>query len=336
MTLRAATWLAGALAVAATLIVPTALTGTAWLPALSRFPFNGTLAIGAVILGSWLAKGIKFRLLTAALGQSTGLATCVAVSLGCDLGFAATPGGVGGYPATIFLFDRVGVAPVCAAAIAAADQALDLVFFLVAVPLASLWLAAHGVSVWIRVSVSASLLLLAAVTLCALVLWRITRLRPGVLISVLARLPLLLRRRVLLARWWIELRAHLRTLRTASPLVLCTSLMMTVIQWVLRFAALGVALAWLGHPAPPIAVFLFQAVALHAGQWTGVPGGVGGADLILAKTLGGWSPVASLATALLIWRLATFHLTLLGGGVAFAALSARRSSTRTLLADAGT
>jgi len=75
---------------------------------------------------------------------------------------------------------------------------------------------------------------------------------------------------------------------------------------------------------PFAAVVLIQALALHAGQWTGVPGGIGGADVIVAEALKPWAPVEVTAGILVVWRLATFHLSLCVGALAFAVLAGRR------------
>jgi hypothetical protein len=75
---------------------------------------------------------------------------------------------------------------------------------------------------------------------------------------------------------------------------------------------------------------LIQSLALHAGQWTGVPGGAGGADVIIAESLHPWVPATAMGASLLMWRIATYYVTLLVGGLAFALLTgpaARREVT---------
>ncbi len=60
---------------------------------------------------------------------------------------------------------------------------------------------------------------------------------------------------------------------------------------------------------------------------------MGATDGILVGTLHDWVPIAPLATALIVWRLATFHLTLAAGGTVFALLVARKKKLQANAAD---
>jgi len=76
---------------------------------------------------------------------------------------------------------------------------------------------------------------------------------------------------------------------------------------------------------------LLQGVVLHVAQWTGMPAGGGGADLGLAATLAPFVPTAAIASALLLWRIATLYLSLIAGVVSIGALRWRTKSA--LIAD---
>jgi len=76
---------------------------------------------------------------------------------------------------------------------------------------------------------------------------------------------------------------------------------------------------------------LLQALVLHAAMWTGVPAGGGGAELGLTAALTSWVPASSIATALLLWRVATLYICLIAGAIAIAWLSRHRGH----LANAG-
>jgi uncharacterized protein (TIRG00374 family) len=283
------------------------------------------VAMLCTVIAGWLAKALKFRMLAARLGRIPSLRESLAVAVGCDFAFVASPGGVAGYPATVLLFARTGVDAPRALAVAAADQLLDLAFFGIAMPLALVWLLVHGLP---AVSVAAICAVAALASGAVLVLVAGFD-RGGRMLSRLVRRLsksgwAKLRRLAALDRHWQQFRSQLRSLfatpaKTAA-LIACA----TAAQWSARYATLGIALAWTGHRVPGSAVFLAQAVALHAGQWTGVPGGVGATDAILVESLRPWLPFASIATALVVWRLATFHLTLLVGGAASAWLLLRK------------
>jgi len=70
-------------------------------------------------------------------------------------------------------------------------------------------------------------------------------------------------------------------------------------------------------------IFLLQVFVLQAASWTGVPAGAGSAELGLSATLITWVPGPTLATALLLWRMATLHVGLIAGAIAIAVLARR-------------
>mgnify|MGYP001548248608 FL=1 len=311
-------WLLGATAVLGGAIVPLALGGRDALAAASHVsPTAGAELIG-LALASAIARAIKLRLLALRLGQRVGVARALITSLASDAAFQATPAGAGGYPATVFLLRRGGVPMPAGVAMCAADQALDTLFFVLALPLACAFDLGDAVPeswhafAWVPA---------AAVALAALLIvgaWRSHR-----------RWWPRLRRAVLRVRWLRQRRTRLRAfrnhflddiarLRRGSPLVTLALACAVAAQWTARYAALWLALAALGHPLHFGLVFVAQSVALHAAQWTGVPGGVGGGDVALAGALSPWAPLAVLGPALLLWRLTTFHAVLLAGAVAFA------------------
>lgn len=308
---------------AGSLAVPAFVAGGAVAAALSAFRVGAAAAIGVALMLSWLAKAAKYLLLARRLRQPIGFGDCLLVSLGCDFAFIATPGGLGGYPATIYLGRRASMAPACSAAIAGADQVLDLLFFAAAVPLAALSMLAGHVDAMPGVDVRPVLLITVVAVLSTVLLRRTARKR---LIAV-ARWPLPAKCREWLAAQWRQVGARLEDLRRGSPQFIAGLFAATALQWIARYAVLALAASAAGWPVPFAAVLLIQALALHAGQWTGVPGGIGGADLIVAEALKPWAPVEATAGILVIWRLATFHLSLCIGALAFAVLAARRRRT---------
>jgi uncharacterized membrane protein YbhN (UPF0104 family) len=102
---------------------------------------------------------------------------------------------------------------------------------------------------------------------------------------------------------------------------------LTALQWLTRYGVLWLVLALLGYRVSFALILLLQSLVLHAALWTGVPAGGGGAELGLSATLAAWVPATSIATALLLWRMATLYVCLVAGAVAIAAL-ARRTNTQ--------
>jgi len=319
MTRRATTSALCVAAISGAVAVPLLFGGTDVFASLASFPAWAAAAIAALVISSWFAKGLKFCLLSRRIGRPAGLVACTAVALGSDFAFVATPAGVGGYAATAYLCDRIGMTTGAAAALTAADQVLDLLFFALTVPLAVLWLLAQGIRA--DIDFAGVAIVLATAALGAMVL-RASGWAPWKAAArMVVRLPWLRRRRDVLRRLCNDTLAHLRDLRSAPRPYLLLIMAVTSAQWLTRYAVLGVALAGFGHRAPAAAVLLLQSVALHAGQLTGVPGGIGGADLIIAQSLCAWVPQTAIGGALLVWRAATFYLTLLAGGLVFACLA---------------
>jgi uncharacterized protein (TIRG00374 family) len=113
----------------------------------------------------------------------------------------------------------------------------------------------------------------------------------------------------------------------------CAVIVLTSLQWSLRYGVLWAALIALGHSVPWSVVLLAQALVMHAAQWTGVPAGAGTAELGLAAALAPWLSSAALAPALLVWRVATLHLALIAGAMALVFLARRAPNTLDVVGD---
>jgi uncharacterized protein (TIRG00374 family) len=315
---RRALWLLALLAIGAGLFVPILLGGHAALASAEAIPIGGMLGLLALALASATARAIKIRILALRLGHRVGFVRALIAAFASDAAFQATPAGAGGYPATVLLLRRGGLPVSAGLALSAADQALDTLFFAAALPLACAFDLGDTVpAAWHALAFvpTAALLLISAGLLAA---WRMRRRWWPVLRSVLLRLRWLRQRRERLRGFFATFAADLARLRRGSPMLTAALVLVVGAQWIARYGALWFALVVLGHALPFGLVFVAQSVALHAAQWTGVPGGIGGGDVALAAALSPWAPLAVLAPALLLWRLTTFHAVLLFGAIAFA------------------
>jgi uncharacterized protein (TIRG00374 family) len=311
-------WLLGGAAIVAGAIVPLALGGRDALAAAREIPLSGVAGLAGLFLASALARAIKLRLLAMRLGQRLGVARSLIASLASDAAFQATPAGAGGYPATVLLLRRGGVPMPAGLAMCAGDQALDTLFFVLALPLACAFDLGDAVPAsWHEYAwIPAAAVALAALAIVGL--WRSHARWWPPLRRQLLRVRFVRRRRTLLRTFRTHLIADLGRLCNGSPLVTLALACTVAAQWLARYGALWLALAALGHPLHFGLVFAAQSVALHIAQWTGVPGGVGSGDVALAGALSPWAPLAVLGPALLLWRLTTFHAVLLIGAIAFA------------------
>jgi uncharacterized protein (TIRG00374 family) len=309
-------------AVAATLVVPIVLGGRDALLAALHFSVQGYFGIFALIVASWAGRTLKLQLLLRRLGAPASLLRSLGISLATDFAFITTPGGVGGYAASVYYLRRAGASASGAAAITAADQGMDVLFFVAALPLAALGL------IWSDVPRSLSTVALATsalIALAALVAW----LARGRLASWLgsisfgSRWPRLARAQHAVAEFLKRMHADVRLVFAAGPLFLFYIFALTVLQQLTRYSILWLALLLLGYPVSFPLIFLLQVFVLQAASWTGVPSGAGSAELGLSATLISWVPGPALATALVLWRMATLHVGLIAGAIAIAVLARR-------------
>jgi uncharacterized membrane protein YbhN (UPF0104 family) len=321
---RAGRWLI-IVAVAATVIVPILLGGRDALSATLHFPMQGYAAILALIVASWCCRTVKLLLLLRRFAVQSSFLRMFSVSLATDFAFMTTPGGVAGYAASVYYLRRAGASPSGAAAITAADQGMDVMFFVVALPIAGISLIASDA---IRSGAPHTLSTIAFVTSALIVLAALAamlgRHRLGAwfaAISFSRRWPFLRRAHLAAGVFFSGLRADARLVRAGGGMFLFNVFALTALQQVTRYGVLWLALLWLGHPVGFLLSFLLQVFVLQAAIWTGVPSGAGGAELGLSATLMAWVPGASLATALLLWRIATLYVGLIAGAIAIAVLA---------------
>ncbi|HEY0231922.1 MAG TPA: lysylphosphatidylglycerol synthase transmembrane domain-containing protein [Dokdonella sp.] len=308
-------------ALAATLLVPIYFGGEAALRATLHLSAFGYAALFALIFASWVARTLKLRLLLRRMGAEVGFVQMFEISLATDFGFLATPAGLGGYAASVYYTRRAGASMSAAAAMTAADQALDLVFFALALPVAGF--AYFGSALPPRL-VGAALTTAAALTALALGAWLIQRqASPGAWRQLESRWPRLWRS---VDAFRAQAGAQTRLLIGGGPMFLGSAFVLTIIQWLTRYGILWLVLVLLGCPVSFWLLLALQALVLHVAQWSGVPAGGGGAELGLTASLAAWVPATTLATALLLWRMITLYLALAVGAIAIARLARRGGS----------
>jgi len=316
---RTGAWLL-LLALVAAAAVPLALGGGEGFIAALRLPARAHVAIIALVFASFALRTVKQNLLMRRLQLRAAAWHVLAMSQATELAFLATPGGIGGYAAGIFYLRRSGASYAAATAICAADQFLDLAFFVLAMPVALLFLVDAPEIGWLRGIVRAGAALGAIVLAGAWLLrkpvarWLFGRNGP------IERLPWLRRRSAALRDFLANLRAQVGMLFKAPPGWSALLFLATTGQWITRYGVLWLVLRLLEHPAPFGLLFLLQGIVLHAAQWTGAPAGAGGADIGLAAALAPFAPAGVIAAALLLWRFATLHLALIAGVVSAVAL----------------
>lgn len=291
----------------ATLAGPLLWGGGDALRALGALPAAALIAPFAACVAGWLARAAKLQLLLRRIDLARSAALALRVTLASEFGFAATPAGVGGYFACVHYLRAAGVNTTTSSMLIALEQLLDLVFFVVVLPVVALSLP--------RPLAQSGVFVPALCMGCALILAVLWWFRS----AWIDRIEQCLQRShpetaIRLAHW----RAEGFRITRGGTAWLALPLVCTVLQWLARYAVLPLALAGLGVHVSYAHAFVAQALVLHLAQWTGVPGGGRGAELGLGLLLVGSTPVVDFAAGLLLWRLASFHAAILAGLLAIA------------------
>jgi uncharacterized protein (TIRG00374 family) len=273
------------------------------------------------------AKAGKLHLMQTALGLRLRFTRTLTITVVTDFAFLVSPLGAAGYGVNMGLLQRSGASWALATTVVGADQALDLTFFAVAVPV-SLLLALGPLSqVTPNFPLPAIVGTLLGIAVLTSTLWICRRPIAAALDAAGRRILWLRARRARWIRFRQSVRRQWGLLLTGPRWRLAALLLLTTLQWLLRYSALWYILHELGYRLPLGFVLAVQAVVLHAALWTGVPAGGGGGDLALAAAFAPWVPRAAMATALVLWRFATLYCPLLLGAAGFIALAWRRRSS---------
>jgi uncharacterized protein (TIRG00374 family) len=285
-----------------------------------------TLAASALV--SATAKAGKQQLMQTALGVHIRFPRTLAITFVTDAAFLGSPFGAAGYGVNLGLLQRAGASWTQATTVVSGDQALDLAFFAVAVPVS----IASCIGLVSGLIAPMSLQLLAAgvlsVIVLAFVIGKCWRKLAAYFQHVLARVGVKNTRPAQWRAFLVNVRQQWTHLLAGPRWHLAMLLLLTTTQWLLRYGALWFILLRLGYALSPGFVVAVQALVLHAALWTGIPAGGGGGDLGLAAAFGSWVPPTAVGTALILWRFATLFCPLALGTFGIAALACVRVSTK--------
>ncbi|MEP6483304.1 MAG: lysylphosphatidylglycerol synthase transmembrane domain-containing protein [Rudaea sp.] len=308
-------------AVIFSLAVPLMIGGRESMIQIRNLPANTYLALFSIIAVSWLARAAKLHLLMARLGSRATFPQSFARSLLIDFAFITTPGGVGGYAASVYCGRRAGLSASGATTLTFIDQLLDLAFFSLAVPIAALSLVFTDVSRTLSIlAFGSSVLTLVLVAIALIMHHRFLRWLYSDNVFI-RRWPRLKDKQHVVREFIDNVKRDVVLVASGAPAATAAVIAMTCAQWITRYGVLWAAFVLIGHAVPFALTLLSQALVLHAVMWTGVPAGGGGAELGLSAALIAMVPSSIIATALILWRLTTFHLCLVAGLAATAWLA---------------
>jgi uncharacterized protein (TIRG00374 family) len=326
---RHAATLLAVLGVGLAMGAPFILGAHAVLAGLRSVPLQIFAVLAASAALSATAKAGKLHLMQTALGLKLRFVRTLTLTVVTDFAFLVSPLGAAGYGVNMGLLQRAGASWALATTVVGADQALDLTFFSAAVPISFLLALGPLTQVTPDFPLPAIVGTLAGLAIVAGVLWLCRRPAAAALDAAGRRILWLRARRARWNRFRQSVGRQWVLLLTGPRWRLAALLVLTTLQWLLRYSALWFILHELGYRLPLGFVLAVQAVVLHAALWTGVPAGGGGGDLALAAAFAPWVPRAAMATALVLWRFATLYCPLLLGAVGFIALAWRRGPAST-------
>jgi len=304
--------------------VPFALGTHAVLAGLRELPLQVFFILAASAVLSAAAKAGKLQLLQNALGLRLHFMRTFTFTLVTDFAFLVSPLGAAGYGVNVALLKRAGASWATAATAVGADQALDLVFFGMAVPIGFLFGLGPLRKVFPEVSAAMVIgnVLAAALAICTL--WLCRRYLAEMLGTLGRHLPWLKSRQARWHRFRQNITLQLTQLTTGGSWRFVALLLLATLQWLLRYGALWFSMLELGHRLPLGFVLAVQAVVLHIALWTGVPAGGGSGDLALTVIFAPWISSVTMAMALVLWRFATLYCPLILGAIGSAVLAGWR------------
>ncbi len=311
---------------------PFVLGGTAVLGNLRAVPLQMFVTLACLSLASSIAKAGKLQILMGSLGQRLPFLRTIAITLASDFAFLSSPAGAAGYVTTVVLLQKTGATWAVSTAVLGAEQALDLLFFAITIPVATICGLAPLRHLAPTMPQSAAMIVIAAALLAGFGLWWGRHAVVAALRRAVDSVSRIRARREQFGAFIATLRKQAGILIKGSPKRSAALILLTTLQWIPRYGVLWLVLRDFGYRVPFGFVLIAQVVILHLAQWTGIPAGGGSADVGLAAALASWAANPAMATVLLLWRFSTLYFPLAVGAISLATLTGKRK-TRAIAAS---
>jgi len=281
--------------------------------AFSRFPLLCILALAGMVILPWLADTLRVQVWLRFLGKRERFADVFQMTLATEMASAVSPAAIGGSGAKLAWMVSRGIAPGVASSIMALNAFEDVVFFILALPLALLFSSAAGDGVtldkfWGMIQQHN---LTGSRTLGFFLLGIIGLAFAGGLTWTL--LPTAFKSRV--TGWKKKLMHQAGVAKQTFRVMIAQGkwrFLITVglsgLHWVCRFSMLTVLLVGLQHYVDPFHFFASQWLVFMLVKLVPSPGGAGGAELAFLFFYRASLPENLLGLLVGAWRVLTFTL----------------------------
>jgi uncharacterized protein (TIRG00374 family) len=299
---------------------------------LAHFRWRISFVLIGLIIIAWLCNGCRIMILSRSLGYNLSYRQSIAISLSSEFGIAATPAGMGGAIIRLALLRRAGVPIAHGTSMLATDVALDSLFFSLLFPFAlySIFRNPKILALFQSIEWGIVLILLLGISALLLLLAKFHFIRHVSFFVIhwtfLGRYRLPARYRFLkwkLANGWRQMKEGLYRLFSMRKSAVLITFLLASFQWTCRYSILPLVLYALSIPNDPVLLFMLQGLLFLTSMLLVLPGGGGGVEVSTALILKLIIPHPVIGIVILIWRICTYHLYLLGGGITFFTTCAR-------------
>lgn len=281
------------------------------------------LMIGMIAL-CWNINAQRVALFVGGIGHHLGHSKALSILMATEFSIVSTPGGSGGPIVYSWLLSRHGIGYAQSLALYAADQFLDMLFFVLALCSIFLyWIISHQFSDMNWKIAGMTILLIVLMFGVGLfinyyrsifMLWKVIRRYLG----IQSRRGYVFSRRILKFRRSLMMVKQFSKLRLSALFLLCS------IHWLLRYSILYLSISAVGGHISWVQAFIIQMLALTAGQLSLMPGGSGGSEITSGILLSTQLDPATASSAILLWRFVTYYWYVIVGAPVFSYVLKRR------------
>jgi len=297
----------------AILALPSFLVGKEGLLVLQNISLSIVIAVFFLSLTRWFLLSWRWQLLLEANQHQWKKKNLLPIVLAIDFFGDNGPASLGSFASSLLLFKQRGIPTSTTTAINNLLFLLDLAAVGTVILAALLFATNMNIGLSWLAAASMALLLFSVLALIVLIhhIDKATQL--------ILRLPLpnklLLKQRKKAFFWWYRLQRSLKITTAIRPNKIAALYLISLSSWGIRFSMLFIALIALGAEINWPVTALIQFISGLAGMISFLPGGFPSMDISITVLLSSHLEQNIILPALLLWRLATYHVNFIAGSL---------------------